>query len=52
MADDAQANWNVMQIVYGSDDASIPMKDKKRTCLFHCIQSLEKLTKANIRANL
>jgi hypothetical protein len=52
MADSSQANWNAIRIVYGSGDASIPMLNKERTCLFHWVQSLEKHTKANIRAYL
>jgi hypothetical protein len=51
MADSAQANWNAVRVIYGSGDASIPMKDQKRTCLFHWAQSLEKHTKADIRAD-
>ena len=38
--------------MYGSGDASIPMEDQERTCLFHWTQSLEKHTKADIRADL
>jgi hypothetical protein len=52
MADSAQANWNAVRIIYGSGDAAIPMKDQERTCLFHWTQSLEKHTKADIRADL
>jgi hypothetical protein len=52
MADSAEANWNAVRVIYGSGDASIPMKDQERTCLFHWAQSLEKHTKADIRANL
>jgi hypothetical protein len=52
MADSAQANWNAVRVIYGSGDATIPMKDQKRTCLFHWAQSLEKHTKADIRADL
>jgi hypothetical protein len=52
MADSAQANWNAFRVIYGSGDAAIPMKDQERTCLFHWIQSLEKHTKADIRADL
>ena len=52
MVDSAQANWNAIRIVYGSGDASIPMEDQERTCLFHWTQSLEKHTKADIRADL
>jgi hypothetical protein len=35
MADSAQANWNAIRVIYGSGDATIPMKDQERTCLFH-----------------
>ena len=35
MADSAQANWNAIRIVYGNGDASMPMENKERTCLFH-----------------
>jgi hypothetical protein len=50
MADSAQATWNAIRVIYGSGDAAIPMKDQERTCLFHWTQSLEKHTKADIRA--
>ena len=33
--DSAQANWNVVKVIYGSGDATIPMKDRERTCLFY-----------------
>lgn len=52
MADSAQANWNAVRIVYGSGDATTPMENQERTCLFHWTQSLEKHTKADIRPNL
>ena len=52
MADSAQANWNVVRIIYGSGDASEKMVDRERTCLFHWTQSLEKHTKADIRQDL
>jgi hypothetical protein len=52
MADSAQANWNVVRIIYGSGDATEKMVDKERTCLFHWTQSLEKHTKADIRQDL
>jgi hypothetical protein len=52
MADSAQANWNVVRVIYGSGDTAIPMKDQERTCLFHWTQFLEKHTKADIQANL
>jgi hypothetical protein len=52
MADSAQANWNAIRIVYGTGDATVPMANQERTCLFHWTQSLEKHTKADIRADL
>ena len=35
MADSSQANWNVVQIVYGGGDPIVPMENQERTCLFH-----------------
>jgi hypothetical protein len=52
MADNAQANWNAIRVIYKSEDAAIPMKDQQRTCLFYWTQLLEKHTKADIRADL
>jgi hypothetical protein len=52
MVDSVQANWNVVKVIYGSGNTTIPMKDQERTCLFHWAQSLEKHTKADIRADL
>jgi hypothetical protein len=52
MVDSAQANWNAIRVIYGSGDTTISMKDQERTCFFHWAQSLEKHTKADIRANL
>jgi hypothetical protein len=52
MADSAQANWNTVRVIYGSGDATIPMKDQERTCLFHWAKFLEKHTKVDIRADL
>jgi hypothetical protein len=40
------------RVIYGSGDATIPIKDQERTCLFYWVQSLEKHTKADIRADL
>jgi hypothetical protein len=31
MADSAQANWNAVRVIYGSGDATIPMKDQERS---------------------
>ena len=52
MADSAQANWNVVRMVYGEGDPTLPMENRERTCLFHWTQSLEKHTKADIRGDL
>jgi hypothetical protein len=52
MVDSAQTKWNAVRVIYGSDDATISIKDQERTCLFHWAQSLEKHTKADIRADL
>jgi hypothetical protein len=35
MANNAQTNWSMIKIVYGSKDPSIKMVDKECTCLFH-----------------
>jgi hypothetical protein len=35
MADNTQANWNIMQIAYGSGDPTEPMISKQQTCYFH-----------------
>jgi hypothetical protein len=51
MADNAQTNWNAIRVIYGSGDATIPMKDQERTCLFHWAQSFEKHTKVDIRTD-
>jgi hypothetical protein len=45
MVDIAQANWNVVRIVYGFLDPTMEMVNKERNCLFHWIQSLEIHTK-------
>ncbi len=45
MANNAQANWNVVRVVYGFGDPSIKMVDKECTCLFHQNHSLDKHTK-------
>jgi hypothetical protein len=35
MANSAQKNWNIMQIVYGFGDPSELMVDRKQTYYFH-----------------
>ena len=52
MVDSAQANWNAIRVIYGTGDATVPMKDQERTCLFHWAQSLEKHMKVDICADL
>ncbi len=45
MATSAQANWNVVRIIYRSEDPIVKMIDKERTCIFHWTQSLNMHTK-------
>jgi hypothetical protein len=45
MADNAQANWSVVHIVYGIEDPIVKMVDKERMCFFHWTQSLDRHTK-------
>jgi len=45
MVDSAQANWNVVCIVYGTRDSIVKLIEKGCTCLFHWIQSLNMHTK-------
>jgi hypothetical protein len=52
MVDSPQANWNIVRVIYGNGDTTIPMKDQEKTCLFHWTQFLEKHTKVEIRADL
>jgi hypothetical protein len=35
MANNTQANWNTVQIVYGSGDLNEPMVDREQMCYFH-----------------
>ncbi len=37
MVDNTQANWNVVQIIYGNRDASESMVDKKELVFFNRI---------------
>jgi hypothetical protein len=45
MANDAQSNWNVVHIVYGTRDPMVKMVDKKWMCFFYWTQSLDRHTK-------
>jgi hypothetical protein len=51
MANNTQANWNIVKIVYGSR-AFVKMVDKECTCLFHWSHSFDKHTKQMIRLEL
>jgi hypothetical protein len=52
MADNTQANWNVVIIVYGYGDPFIRMVDKECTYLFHWSHSFDKHTKQLIKPDL
>jgi hypothetical protein len=52
MADNTQANWNAIKIVYGSGDTYVRMIDKECTCLFLWTQSFDKHTKQLIKPEL
>ncbi len=52
MVDNVQANWNVVQIVYGYGDSYVRMVDKECTYLFHENHSLNKHTNQLIRLEL
>jgi hypothetical protein len=41
MVDNAQANWNIVWIVYGSGDPSELMVEREWTCYFHWTQSMD-----------
>jgi hypothetical protein len=52
MCDSAQANFNVVRVVFGSGVPTIPMENRERTCLFHWKMALERHTKQLIRSDL
>ncbi len=52
MANNTQANWNAIKIVYGLGDPYVRMIDKEHTCLFHWTQSLDRHTKQLIKLEL
>jgi hypothetical protein len=41
MYDSAQANFNVVRIVYGLEDPSFPMVDNVMTYLFHLTTNMD-----------
>jgi hypothetical protein len=52
MCDSAQANFNVVRVVFGSEDPTVPMENREKMCLFHWKMALEHHTKQLIRADL
>ena len=52
MADNAQANWNAVRMIYGDGDPILPMVARERTCLFHWFASLDKVTQKYIKLSL
>ena len=41
MAGNAQANWNIVRIVYGSGNPKVPMENCECTCLLYWTTSLK-----------
>lgn len=41
MVNSTQVNWNGIQIVYGSDDSSLKMNNRERSCFFHWATSMK-----------
>ena len=52
MADKAQANWNVVRIIYGSGESKVPMESRKRTYILHWTMSMECHTATHIKPDL
>ena len=52
MADNAQALWNAMRMIYGDSDPTLPMVAHERTCLFHWSTSFDKVTQKYIKPSL
>jgi hypothetical protein len=52
MVDSVQANWNVVQIVYGSSDPKVPMENRECTCLLHWTTSLKQHTEKYIKPDM
>ena len=52
MADNAQANWNAVRIIYGSGDPKVPMESHERICLLHWTVSMERHTATHIKPDL
>jgi hypothetical protein len=52
MADSAHANWNAVQIVYGSGNPKVPMENRERTCLLHWTTLLNRYTHKHIKPDM
>ncbi len=52
MVDNAQVNWNIVRIVYGSGDFSELMVEKEQMCYFHWTQSMDIHTKQQIKPKM
>ena len=42
MANNTQAIWNTVRMIYGDGDPSLPMVVRERTCHFHWFVSLDR----------
>ena len=49
MADNAQANWNAVKMIYSDGDPTLPMVAREHTCFFHWSPSLDKVTQKYIK---
>ncbi len=52
MADNIRVNWNAIQIMYGNGGPSESMVDKEQMYYFHCLQSMDKHTKQQIKPKM
>ena len=52
MADNAQANWNAVRILYGNGNKEDPMEDRERSCLFHWTQNMVAYTQKHFPEEL
>jgi hypothetical protein len=52
MCDSAQANFSAVRVIFGSGNRTVPLENKKRTCLFDWKMALERHTKQLNRPDL
>ena len=52
MADNAQANWNVVRKTYGNGDPTMPMEDYEHTYHCHWFANLDKSTQKPVKLSL